>query len=327
MIRGRKACLETRDQMARARIGLALGGGAARGWAHLGVVESLVEIGIEPDIVAGTSIGALVGGCYASGHLKQLKKWACGLTKLRMLRYMDVKLRGRGLIGGDRLLAEMERHLQGIRIEDLGRTFASVCTDLYSGHEVWLREGELTKAIRASFAIPGFFEPVQLNGRWLVDGGLVNPVPVSVCRALGADMVIAVRPESPMGGLPAVEDAGVASLNGVPAVLPPTPDRAPTMLGAMMATINIVTDRVSRSRLVSNPPDINISTRVGHIALTDFHRADEAIEIGHDAVRAARHDLKDALGIMKADHHRFRLYQPTKAKPKKTARRRSAAAR
>lgn len=296
--------------MKRARIGLALGGGAARGWAHLGVLESLAEIGIKPDIVAGTSIGALTGGCFLSGHFKQLERWACTLSRLRMLRFMDVKLRGRGLIGGDRLLAQMDRYLNGIQIEDLPGTFVSVCTDLYSGHEVWLRKGPLTQAIRASFAIPGFFEPVNVDGRWLVDGGLVNPVPVSACRALGAELVIAVRLGNPMEGVTPVEEAGIAQLNGVEVPPPAVPDQAPSIVGAMMATLAIVTDRVARARLVSNPPDININARVGHIAPTDFHRAEELIDLGRDAVRAARHDLKDALGALRADTHRFRFAQP-----------------
>ena len=296
--------------MKRARIGLALGGGAARGWAHLGVLESLAEIGIKPDIVAGTSIGALTGGCFLSGHFKQLERWACSLSRLRMLRFMDVKLRGRGLIGGDRLLAQMDRYLNGIQIEDLPGTFISVCTDLYSGQEVWLRKGSLTQAIRASFAIPGFFEPVNVDGRWLVDGGLVNPVPVSACRALGAELVIAVRLGNPMEGVTPVEEAGIAQLNGVDVPPPAVPDQAPSIVGAMMATLAIVTDRVARARLVSNPPDININARVGHIATTDFHRAEELIVLGRDAVRAARHDLKDALEALRADTHRFRFFQP-----------------
>ena len=304
--------------MERTRIGLALGGGAARGWAHLGVLESLAEIGIKPDVVAGTSIGALVGGCYLSGHFKQLEKWACSLSRLRMLRFMDLKLRGRGLIGGERLLAEMERHFSGVQIEDLPGTFVAVCTDLYSGHEVWLRQGPLVEAIRASFAVPGFFEPVNVEGRWLVDGGLVNPVPVSACRALGAELVIAVRLSNPIEAATPVEEAGIAHLNGVEMHVSAPPSAPPSMVGAMMATLNIVTDRVSRSRLVSNPPDININARVGHIALTDFHRADELISLGREAVRAARHDLKDALESLHADTHRFRFFHP----PRKSAVRR-----
>ncbi len=307
--------------MGRTRIGLALGGGAARGWAHLGVIESLADIGIKPDIVAGTSIGALVGGCYLSGHFKQLEKWACSLSRLKMLRFMDLKLRGRGLIGGERLLAEMERHIAGASIENLPGTYVSVCTDLYSGHEIWLRKGPLVEAIRASFAVPGFFEPVNVNGRWLVDGGLVNPVPVSACRALGADLVIAVRLGNPMEGVTPVEEAGIAQLNGVETPLPAAPVAPPSMIGAMMATLNIVTDRVARSRMVSNPPDIHVNARVGHIALTDFHRADELIELGREAVRVARHDLKEALDGLHADTHRYRFFQPAR---RLTGRRRRA---
>jgi len=177
----------------RPRIGLALGGGVARGWAHIGAVRALRRYGIEPDIVAGSSVGALVGGVHLAGHLAELEDWAKHLTKLKIVSFLDLRLSCGGLIDGSRLVAEMRRHLGDSRIEGLPLPFVAVATDLVTGHEVWSREGSLVEAMRASFSLPGVFPPVSIDHRWLVDGALVNPVPVSVCRALGAQMVIAVN--------------------------------------------------------------------------------------------------------------------------------------
>ena len=280
--------------MSGLRIGLALGGGAARGWSHLGVLEGLEELGVKPDIVCGTSIGALVGGVYLSGNIETLKTWARNLTRLKMVRYLDVKRFGKGLIGGQRLHAEMEKHLGAIEIDALPSVFAAVATDLQTGQEVWLRSGKLTTAIKASFAIPGIFEPIKVEGRWLVDGALVNPVPVSVCRALGAEFVIAVRFD--VNGCLSVDAHSHALANGADlAQVVPKRDVPPSAMGSMLAAINLVQDRMTRSRLVADPPDVSVSVRCGHIGLMDFNRAPEMIELGRQAVRRVRTDLKDAL--------------------------------
>lgn len=175
------------------RIGLALGGGAARGWAHIGVIHALHENGIEPEIVAGTSIGALVGAAYAAGDLDMLDKWVRKLTRREVVRYLDFTLSGGGLIHGERLNAFFAKHMKHTLIEDLPRRFACVATELYTGREVWLQEGPVLDAARASYALPGLFTPARHDETWLVDGGLVNPVPVSLCRALGAEITIAVN--------------------------------------------------------------------------------------------------------------------------------------
>ncbi len=271
------------------RVGIALGGGAARGWAHLGVMEALREMGVRPDVVCGTSIGALVGGLHLCGFSAELEFWARRLTKLRMLRYLDVKLAGRGIIGGSRLFAEMERYIGDRTIEDLPVTFATVATDLTTGHEIWLRQGKLATAIRASFAIPGFFEPINIDGRWLIDGALVNPVPVSVCRALGAQIVIAVRLDSGVSTDPYPQAGG--DIGGPPLKTP----AAPGVLGVMMSTVNIVQDRVTRSRLVADPPDVSVNAKVGHIGLLEFNRAPELIELGRAAAIRARADIVDLM--------------------------------
>ena len=181
-------------------IGLALGGGAARGFAHIGVLRTLVAHGIVPDVIVGTSIGAVVGGCYAAGQLDDLEEWARGLTARGVLGYLDISLSGSGLIGGGQLAARLEETLGDTRIEELPIRFAAIATEVGTGHEIWLTRGRLVDALRASYALPGIFPPVRIGGRWLVDGALVNPVPVSAARALGARLVIAVNLNSDLFG-------------------------------------------------------------------------------------------------------------------------------
>ena len=179
--------------MGDCKIGLALGGGSARGWAHIGVLRALNEAGIHPDIVAGTSIGAVVGGCYVAGELPALEKFARELTRRKVLGFLDFNFSGSGLITGQRLCNVLDARMKDVVIEDLPKRFVAVATEIGTGHEIWLSRGRLVDAMRASYALPGIFRPVAINGRWLFDGALVNPVPVSVCRALGARYVIAVN--------------------------------------------------------------------------------------------------------------------------------------
>ena len=187
--RGKEGLGSTR----RPVIGLALGGGAARGFAHIGIVRTLVDHGIVPNIVVGTSIGAVVGGAYAAGHLDTLEAWARGLQPRNILGYLDIRLNGSGLIGGDKLAMQLEAALGQTLIEELPLKFASVATEVRTGHEIWLTHGRIVDAMRASYALPGIFAPVLVGDRWLVDGALVNPVPVSAARAFGAEIVIAAN--------------------------------------------------------------------------------------------------------------------------------------
>ena len=282
-------------------IALALGGGAARGWAHIGVLRALDEAGIEIDMIAGTSIGALVGGCYLAGKLDQLEEFARGLTKRRMFGLLDIHLGGSGLFGGMRLTAEMQRHMDGLTFEDLPKPFVCVATEIRTGHEVWLNSGSLITAMRASYALPGVFEPVACNGRLLVDGALVNPVPVSVCRAYEQPLVVAVNLHYDQYGRAAVikHSAGPAE----PTVFPLPSDghvsdrtakaRETRMgiTGVMVEAFNIIQDRISRSRLAGDPPDLGLQPKLAHIGLTEFHRAGEAIELGYEATIARLSEL------------------------------------
>lgn len=296
--------------MRRIRIGLALGSGIARGWAHLGVLKALDKLGIVPDMIAGTSIGALVGGFYLGGHADKLEQWARRLTKFRMLRYFNLSLGG-GMISGDKLFQEAENYIGDTKIDELAAPFVAVATDLRTGHEVWLREGRVVDAMRASLSLPGVFKPVYADGRWLLDGALVNPVPVSVCRALGAQMVIAVNLSADiMGrGRAANGDAmtGAIGPDGGRSKKQPKqangeekPAEPPGTFDVMMESLNIVQDRIARGRLAGDPPDVSIAPRIGHIGLLDFHRADELITEGVNAVERAMPEIRDAITVFGA---------------------------
>jgi len=304
--------------MARPTIGLALGGGAARGWAHIGVLRSLIAAGLEPDIVAGTSIGAVAGACYVTGKLDGLQEFATTLTRRRIFGFLDFNFAGSGLITGQRLSSRLENHLKNVAIEELSPRFVAVATELGTGHEVWLNKGDLVTALKASFALPGIFRPVQINGRWLIDGALVNPIPVSVCRALGARIVIAVNLNCDLfgkGGVihdqealaePANVDDQMLPGNGRGAVhllhrqIFGRSNGAPGMSAVMMDAINITQDRIARSRLAGDPPDISIGPRTGSIGLFDFHRAEEAIALGAKAAESQLDEIRMAVRALAA---------------------------
>jgi len=305
-------------------IGLALGGGAARGFAHIGIVRTLIANGIVPNVVVGTSIGAVVGGAYAAGHLDTLEQWARSLQPRNIFSYLDIRLNGSGLIGGAKLAAELETSIGTTLIEDLPIKFATVATEVRTGHEIWLTHGRVVDAMRASYALPGIFSPVLVGDRWLVDGALVNPVPVSAARAFGAEIVIAANLSSDVfahsttiyshGHVPEV------TVTATPEVLDPAPPRRglkrlfspertmkreffgsttrPGISTVMVDAFNIMQDRITRARLAGDPPDLLISPRVGQIGWFDFHRADDLIAHG---VRAAERDIdsiQEAIGIL-----------------------------
>ncbi len=301
----------------RPTLGLALGGGAARGWAHIGVLRAFLENGIRPDLICGTSIGAVVGGCYLAGKLDELEDFARSLTRRRVFGLMDISIRGSGLIGGQRLRNRLESHVGDLRIEDLSGPFAAVATELGTGHEIWIKSGSLSHALRCSYALPGVFEPVPLGGRWLVDGALVNPIPVSVCRALGARVVVAVNlnsdtfgrgstvvhdlPPAPPDMLPEVEHDMKQAMGSTASrilrrqFMGGRSNGLPGISGVMMDSYNIIQDRIGRSRLAGDPPDVIMSLRLGHLGLFDFHRADDAIKIGYDAGLKAIEDTQACL--------------------------------
>ena len=264
----------------KAKLALALGGGAARGWAHIGVLRALDEAGIEVGMIAGTSIGALVGGCYLAGKLDALESFARSLTVRRIARLLDLTIGGGGLLGGMRLTKRMQEHLEGLMIEDLDRPFVSVATELHTGHEVWISSGSLITALRASYALPGIFEPVNCNNRTLVDGAFVNPVPTSVCRAYEQPLVVAVNLNYDIFGRSAVVKHNAS-------VQPVDDGRRRDevhvgVTGTMVQAFNIIQERISRARLAGDPPDLALHPRLSDIGLSEFHRAGEAIDRGYE---------------------------------------------
>jgi NTE family protein len=291
--------------MARIRIGLALGSGVARGWAHLGVLKAIEKLGLVPDVVAGSSIGSLVGGFYLAGHADALEEWARGLTTLKMLRYLKLPING-GMVSGTRLFSEAERYLGNLTIDELKTPFIAVATDLWTGHEIWLREGSVVDAMRASLSLPGVFKPKRVRGHWLVDGALVNPVPVSVCRALGAELVIAVNLNADIMGK-AYEGAEPPDGNGKSGSDLTSSFRnlgrgEPSTFNVMVTSLNIIQDRIARSRLAGEPPDVTINPRIGHIGLLEFDRADELIRAGELAVDRSMPEIQDAVAVFSALH-------------------------
>lgn len=290
----------------RPRVGLALGSGSARGWAHVGVIRALEQAGIRPDLVCGTSIGALVGAAYAAGELERFEQWLLGLRIKHALSFVDVRLNG-GMIKGERLMEFFRRNFVDRPVEDLPMPFASVATALHTGAEVWLRAGSTVEAVRASIALPVLFAPVLHEGRLLVDGGLVNPVPVSLARAMGADIVIAVDlsaeilgrhlREDPAPNRPAAEVGEwkrrlQKNLTALRPARAADETKPPSMLDVVASSIDIMQVRISRSRMAGDPPEVIVTPRLARLGLLDFHRAKEAIEAGNRAVEAALPSLR-----------------------------------
>ncbi|MFN3658111.1 MAG: patatin-like phospholipase family protein [Pseudolabrys sp.] len=316
--RAAEATTQPPRAVTRPTIGLALGGGAARGFAHIGVMRTLAAHGIVPDVIVGTSIGAVVGGCYAAKELDNLEEWARGLNVRNVLSYLDISLSGSGLINGTHLSKRLETALKDTRIDDLPLRFAAIATEFSTGHEIWLTRGRLADAMRASYALPGIFPPVLIGGRWLVDGALVNPVPVSAARALGARLVIAVNLNSDLFGRgtiiashgPDESDlaaAAAAKPNGLRGMFSREPSLRRQMLGrrgrpgittVMVEAFNVMQDRITRARLAGDPPDVLISPRLGDVGWFDFHRGNEAIAIGTDAAEKSVGSINEAIAAL-----------------------------
>ncbi|MFW6093915.1 MAG: patatin-like phospholipase family protein [Pseudomonadota bacterium] len=307
-------------------VGIALGGGAARGWAHIGVIEALAERGVVPQVVSGASIGALVGAAMAGGKLADLKTWVLGLRRLDVLKLLDASL-GAGVIEGNRVMHAVEQILSDRDIGELHQPFGAVATDLERGRTVWLREGSTIAAVRASCALPGLFPPTRMGDSWLVDGGLVDPVPVTLCRMLGADVVIAVNLSAYRHRLSAARvSAGAAVPRGVAdagAAREAQPDAVsreegsyvermqklvkglfdstsdvewqPGLLDVVSSAITIMQERVTRSRLAGDPPELEIAPEVQDIGLMDFHRAALAVARGERAVEERALELSRLL--------------------------------
>ena len=300
-------------RLRKPRLGIALGSGSARGWAHIGVLRALEQAGIVPDVVSGTSIGALVGAAYASGRLGPLEEWVARIDWWEIIRYMDMS---RGGVEGERLMRAFGERVEDVPIESLPKPFGAVATDLLTGREVWFQNGSLLEAVRASIALPGLFSPVRFQERWLVDGGLVDPLPVSLCRALSAEQVIAVNLNGDIVGRhllgrstrrPASNPLLARLSTGWQTVLgnlhdrlsPPEKeeDEPPSLFDVMAGSIHIMQDRITRARMAGDPPDVVLTPRLAHLGLMDFDRASEGIAAGMDCVRLHLPLLRDALNL------------------------------
>ncbi len=300
-------------------LALALGGGMARGFAHIGVLRTLNKHNIYPTLVAGTSIGSVVGGCYLAGKLDELEEWALSLNRFKIFSYLDFRVRSAGLVGGKRLKETLGQHFEGMNIEELPHPFVAIATDLLTGHEVWLREGEIIEAMTASFALPGVFPPIQIDDRNLVDGALVNPCPISPCQALGARMTIAVDLNTDLIGKAAAPGENYQKVAGFDVFnnddVPPEEQKKfkasaitrrlfrreehnPSLFGVMVSGLGIIQDRLTRSRLAGEPPDIHIKPEIGHIGLLEFEKAEELIEHGAKAAEKAIPEIKAAMNVL-----------------------------
>ena len=302
------------------RLGLALGSGSARGWAHIGVLQALREEGVRLDVICGSSIGALVGAAYAGGELERFADWVQGLGLRDVFGFMDFNLSG-GMLKGEKLIAFWRRNFADFDIDASPLPFGAVATDLHSGAEVWLRHGSIADAVRASIALPGLFTPVaRADGRLLVDGGIVNPVPTSLARAMGADIVIGVdlnfdilqrhmQPlavvQAPTSDAEAVPEPEPAKTAGWMQRLTPwrtddpvaaVPQRVPSMLDVVMTSVAIMQMRITRSRMAGDPPEVVVAPALANLGLLDFHRASEAIEEGRRAAKASMPQLRRFMG-------------------------------
>lgn len=305
-----------KPEATRPTIGLALGGGAARGFAHIGVMRTLEAHGIVPDVIVGTSIGAVVGGCYAARQLDNFEAWARELKLRSIFGYLDISLSGSGLINGSHLADKLTESLADGRIEDLPIRFAAIATEFNTGHEIWLTRGRIADAMRASYALPGIFPPVRIGGRWLVDGALVNPVPVSAARALGARVVIAVNLNADLFGRGTIisdhgsdehDDSAAAEMarpHGLRAMFSGEHSLRRQFFGrrgrpgiptVMVEAFNVMQDRITRARLAGDPPDVLVSPRLGKIGWFDFHRGNDAIALGAEAAEKALEGITEAI--------------------------------
>ena len=306
-------------------IALVLGGGAARGWAHIGVIHELADMGIKPDMVVGTSVGSIVGGAYASGNLEQFEEWISGLGRVDIIRLLDAKMTGGGFLQGNSLMAAIKKRIGDPKIEELDIPFACVATELGTGREVWLRDGSLLDACRASIALPGMFAPSRMKeDKLLLDGGLVNPVPVSLARAMGGDVVIAVNLNGDLIGrhffihggdgisdeecdraLAEIEEKDTiiakwaakmktgfgVRLDSYISSLRKKESPDPGLFDVIAGSIDIMQDRITRSRMAGEPPDIHITPLLSHVGLMEFDRAKESIREGREATQRQKEEI------------------------------------
>jgi len=307
--------------MTKPKIGIALGSGGARGWCHIGALRALAEEGIEPEIVAGCSMGALVGAAYVAGELDALEEWSYTVSWRKVAGFLDVNLASGGLIEGKRIVAFLSTIKKDALIESFEKPFTAIASDLLTGREIWLDKGSIIDAVRASIALPGIISPVNLNGKWLLDGGMTNPVPVSACRAMGAEIIIAINPNAhnlaphARSGIvkPAPNESPALSRDLLDKLFDSVPDGirqslkaitpnffgsksgVPGYIDVLSTSIDIMTSQILRSRMAGEPPHVMISPHLSHMSVLEFNRAKEAIEEGRRSAQSVMPLLREYL--------------------------------
>lgn len=298
----------------KTKIGLALGSGSARGMSHIGIIQELQKIGIKPHIVAGCSIGALVGASYAAGNLDKLCRWANRIDENSMRSFYRLNFVSSGFISSEKF-KELFQEVVGpldLDFSDLSIPFQTVATDLSTGGEVWIRKGNLYEAVTASMAFPGLFPAVLTDNRWLVDGGLVNPVPVSLCFVMGADSVIAVNLNADLiqsfSTLTHNDEKGIDDDMGVwksirtklrDKFIDATKITPPKTFDMVINSINIMQVHLTRSKLAGSPPNIMLAPKLAHIGMLEFYSAKKAIKAGKECVRRMEQEIFYQLNLNK----------------------------
>jgi len=297
------------------KIGLVLGSGSARGWSHIGVINALNQAGIYPGVICGCSVGSIIAAAYANGRLSNLQEGILKLKRWDLVRFFELNFSG-GVIDSNRLKSFLGQYVvdRTQLIEDMDLSFACNATDLYQGREVSFTSGLALDAIWASIALPGLFQPVQHQSQWLVDGGLVNPVPISLARQLGAEIVIAVNLNGDLMSSFSPKPTTSAHTNNLESSEPSKETSStafdsvwesvsqtikkgtsslftskeeapsPNLFDTMAGSINIMQDLITRSKMAGDPPDIVLTPRLGELGLLEFDKAEEAIIEGHRCV-------------------------------------------
>jgi len=295
-------------------MGLALGGGGARGGAHIGVIRALEEAGIQIDYIAGTSIGALIGGVYAAGGLDYVEEVAHKITWQKTIKYMDVRIPKYGLLNGSKIHELLhDKFLPKKTFRGLNIPFCAIATDLIESKEIQIKSGKLADAIRASISLPGIFHPFQKDGRFLVDGGLLNPMPVNVVRKMGADIVIAVdlnhdysrgrtpkqknkTIEKPKNFLEEIVQNYEEATNSIKTKIEKWQQaQGPVIVDTIGNSINIMQDQITQKNLIEYPTDILIRPKLGPVTIFDFHRSPEIIKQGYEATKKVMPEIKKLL--------------------------------
>lgn len=316
----------------RKKVGLVLGSGASRGWAHIGVIRALEEEGVHIDYIAGCSVGAYVGAIYASGSLESLETFLLEKDGKKIFSYFDVVFPKSGLLNGSKRVQELfSMHTDVKTFADLNIPLMMVATDLEQGKVVILKSGNILSALRATMSYPGLFEPVRMGGRWLVDGGLVDPVPVGMARAMGAEVVIAVdlnsrivsRTKAGAGVAKAAHSTQTTSkpvsaengnrnelvkkmsdyydnieqrLRQKTSDLLHRDHSTPDIIDTVMTSVSIMQERITRINLAVDQPDILIRPRLGELKMMNFDQIEHTIEEGYIGAREKMEDIKTLLG-------------------------------